>query len=465
MRAWTQVGIILALVGGLATPVAAAAPADTVGLVDTARGYWYLRDGTGATTGFYYGNPGDVPFMGDWDCDGVDTPGLYRQSDSYVYLRNSNGPGIADVRFFFGNPGDQPIAGDFDGDGCDTVSIFRPSNATVYLINQLGSNGAGLGAADESFGFGSAGQVAVAADFDGDGITEVGMHDPATATTTYLPGAGQPPQAIAFGNPQDRLVPGDWSGSGTEQLGLYRPTEGAFHKGGVAGSVTYGNGALHPVAGSFGALPGGGSEPPLLPTSAVTSGSSGAAVMQLQQMLAAKGFYRGSIDGSYGESTRQAVMAFHKDNGLDRSWDWQASDWPLLAAYAGPDIPDRSAEPNRVEVDLGKQVAYLVENGVVVAIFPVSSGNGARFGGRNGTSSIARTPRGDFKFTRHIDGLRISYLGVLYKPWYFTGGYALHGSPSVPSYPASHGCIRMPNWEADWMDGHLFVGMPFHVYD
>ena len=46
---------------------------------------------------FYFGNPGDYPFMGDWDCDDVDTPGLYRQSDGYVYLRNSNTQGIADV--------------------------------------------------------------------------------------------------------------------------------------------------------------------------------------------------------------------------------------------------------------------------------------------------------------------------------------------------------------------------------
>ena len=56
-------------------------------------------------TSFHYGNPGDVPFSGDWNCDGVETPGLYRQSDGYVYLRNSNSQGVADISFFFGNPG------------------------------------------------------------------------------------------------------------------------------------------------------------------------------------------------------------------------------------------------------------------------------------------------------------------------------------------------------------------------
>ncbi len=145
----------LAVVVGLVPSVALAAEVpvddivvpvvDTTGVVDTTQGIWYLRDVAGSTTSFYYGNPADSPFMGDWDCDGIDTPGLYRQSDGYVYLRNSNTQGIADVSFYFGNPGDVPIAGDFDGDGCDPVSLYRPSQGLVYVINRLGSRDAGLG--------------------------------------------------------------------------------------------------------------------------------------------------------------------------------------------------------------------------------------------------------------------------------------------------------------------------------
>ena len=70
-----------------------------MGLVDTSQGEWHLRDAAGNVDSFYYGDPGDVPFMGDWDCDGVDTPGLYRQSDGYVYLRNANTQGVAEIRF------------------------------------------------------------------------------------------------------------------------------------------------------------------------------------------------------------------------------------------------------------------------------------------------------------------------------------------------------------------------------
>jgi hypothetical protein len=130
---------------------------------------WHLRNQQGLITSFFFGNPGDYPFMGDWNCDGVDTPGLYRQSDGFVYLRNSNTQGVADITFFFGNPGDVPIAGDFNADGCDTVSIYRPSNQTFYIINALGQDGGGLGAAQFSYVFGNPGDKPFVGDFNGDG--------------------------------------------------------------------------------------------------------------------------------------------------------------------------------------------------------------------------------------------------------------------------------------------------------
>src|SRR3989304_4974633 len=75
------------------------------GLVDPGAGQWHLRDSVGVVSSFYFGNPGDYPMVGDWDCDGDDTPGMYRQSDGYVYLRNSNTPGVAGTRVFLRNPG------------------------------------------------------------------------------------------------------------------------------------------------------------------------------------------------------------------------------------------------------------------------------------------------------------------------------------------------------------------------
>lgn len=63
------------------------------GLVDPAQGIWHLRDGAGSVKQFFYGNPGDFPIPGDWNCDGVDTHGMYRQSDGFVHLRNFEHPG------------------------------------------------------------------------------------------------------------------------------------------------------------------------------------------------------------------------------------------------------------------------------------------------------------------------------------------------------------------------------------
>jgi hypothetical protein len=88
-----------------AVPGPAGASGDLLGLVDPGTGLWSLRDADGNVTTFFYGDPGDVPMVGDWDCDGDDTPGLYRQSDGFVYLRNSNTQGVADIRFFLRESG------------------------------------------------------------------------------------------------------------------------------------------------------------------------------------------------------------------------------------------------------------------------------------------------------------------------------------------------------------------------
>ena len=82
---------------------------------------------------FYFGNPGDVPFVGDFDGNGIDSVGLYRQSSGFVYFRNSLSTGIAHFEFFYGNPGDVILAGDWDGNGDDTVAVFRPSDGRVYV--------------------------------------------------------------------------------------------------------------------------------------------------------------------------------------------------------------------------------------------------------------------------------------------------------------------------------------------
>jgi hypothetical protein len=80
-----------------------------------------------------FGNPGDKPFVGDFDGDGIDTVGLHRESTGLVYFRNRHSQGNADAQFIFGNPGDKIFAGDWNGNGQDSVGIYRPGSGTVYL--------------------------------------------------------------------------------------------------------------------------------------------------------------------------------------------------------------------------------------------------------------------------------------------------------------------------------------------
>ncbi|HSG78842.1 MAG TPA: peptidoglycan-binding protein [Acidimicrobiia bacterium] len=314
----------------LASQASAHTPAPGVGLVDPAQGYWHLRYPDGTEDGFFYGNPGDLPFMGDWDCDGIDTPGLYRQSDGYAYLRNSNSVGTADIRFFFGDPGDFPIPGDFDGDGCDTLSIYRESEARFYIINELGANEGGLGDADFWFAFGDAGDTPFAGDFDGDGKDEVGLHRAATGLVYFESElvkdgwGGAADHAFVFGNGGDRFLAGDWgTPDGVETPALFRPGDTTFYfrhanQGGAAdASLVFGEASWLPVGGVFAS--------PTTTTTTTTApdaypilrpGDEGPAVVTAQELLTEAGYYDGPLDGVYGPGTEAAVAAYQEANGL-----------------------------------------------------------------------------------------------------------------------------------------------------
>lgn len=203
-----------------------------------------------------------MPFLGDWDCDGEATPGLFRQSDAFAYLRNSNSQGIADIRFYFGNPSDVPLAGDFNGDGCDTLSIYRPENQTFYIMNELGENEGGLGAAEYSFIFGNPGDKPVVGDWDGDGIDEIGLHRETTGFFYYRNTltTGIADGEMFFGDPGDRFIAGDWGiVDGKETPGVFRPSNSTFYfrhtldQGNADHQFVWiGAGDWPPVAGPFG---------------------------------------------------------------------------------------------------------------------------------------------------------------------------------------------------------------------
>ena len=195
---------------------------------------------------------------------------------------------------------------------------------------------------------------------------------------------------------------------------------------------------------------------------AVGPGDSGPWVARLQRELETAGFRPGRADGIFGQATLGAVYAFQKLHDLERDGIFRTEHWDLLDAAI--ELPATTASPDRVEVDLERQVLLLVKNSQVEVVVPISSGNGEVYRGRGGRPVRARTPEGSYSFYRQVTGWRISYLGGLYNPFYFRGGYAIHGSSSVPPYPASHGCVRVEIHDMDYLKTQLSVGMPIYVY-
>jgi peptidoglycan/xylan/chitin deacetylase (PgdA/CDA1 family) len=174
------------------------------------------------------------------------------------------------------------------------------------------------------------------------------------------------------------------------------------------------------------------------------AGSGGPEVTFLQKVLRQRSYPAGATDGSFGYATLQATYAFEKVHGLTRDGVVTPLQMTQIVGLPRPPTPRRRYH-NFVDIDISRQVLFEVRNDKVVHTLPISSGNEANYT-VDGETRRAHTPRGDFKILRKIEGKRVSDLGTLYWPSYFVGGYAIHGSDSVPTYPASHGCVRIPRY-------------------
>jgi hypothetical protein len=213
-----------------------------------------------------------------------------------------------------------------------------------------------------------------------------------------------------------------------------------------SGAATTDGPAL-PVITSKLDLPASVAAPPTL-----RQGSSGAAVVSLQRRLHGLRYDVGPFDGEFGAQTFHAVVAFQKVNNLPRDGVVGASTWARLSDPLTP-RPGYAHAGYSVEVRLDKQVLFLVRDSEVVRILDASTGKAS-----------TPTPPGSYTILRHIDGWRQSRLGLMWRPNYFLGGYAIHGYSSVPNYPASHGCVRIPMPAMDRLWPRLTIGMPVHIY-
>lgn len=197
-------------------------------------------------------------------------------------------------------------------------------------------------------------------------------------------------------------------------------------------------------------------------------GDRGDDVQSLQERLVELGYRPGTTDGTFGAHTASAVLAFQKREGLTRDGIVGPEVLARLDAPQG-DGPRSDAPGPRVEVDLDRQILFVIDGDGGVTTLNTSTGSGKEFqSAEPGKGTVvAHTPVGEFEVLRVIDGLREAPLGTLYRPMYFTneGGFAIHGNPNVPAYPASHGCARLANYDMDFLwDAGLAVGDGVWVY-
>lgn len=203
--------------------------------------------------------------------------------------------------------------------------------------------------------------------------------------------------------------------------------------------------------------------PPVqVPPAGLGQGSSGPEVAALQQRLKDLRFDVPTVDGRYGYVTEQAVMAFQKLTGMARPGRATPDVVARLASAARPGPMVASGGPNRIEIDVARQVLFFWRDGALDRILPVSTGSGERYCAR-GRCSRAVTPGGSFRVKVRTPGWTTGYLGRFYNGLFFNGGIGVHGATNVPAYPASHGCVRIPMHSAEWLFGLVPVGTPVYV--
>jgi hypothetical protein len=194
-------------------------------------------------------------------------------------------------------------------------------------------------------------------------------------------------------------------------------------------------------------------------------GMSGSDVLALQRRLAALHYDVGRVDGSFGYDLLHAVIAFEKVQRMSRDGVVGPAVWTRLTTPRVPHLLHPFAHQAGVEVDLTHQVVYYGVRGHIRRIIDASTGGGYTYTGSDGASHVAITPTGHFSVVYKRDGWVTAPLGTLYRPAYFNNqGYAIHGEGAVPSYPASHGCVRITVPAMDRFNSKLVIGLSVWIY-
>jgi hypothetical protein len=214
--------------------------------------------------------------------------------------------------------------------------------------------------------------------------------------------------------------------------------------GGQAGTNPIRAIAATPSGQGFWLLPT--SPPPVPPT--VQLGSVGAAVASLQTQLLALGYWVDTTNGSFDDSTQQAVWALQKAANLPRDGVVGPATWGALAAGIVPQ--PRPESGYEIQINLANDLIMVVNNNHLLWTLNTSTGGGYTYT-QDGSTDVAITPTGVFSTFRVVDGTVTDSLGTLFRPRFFYQGYAIHGDSSVPPEPVSHGCARISNEAINWV--------------
>ena len=199
------------------------------------------------------------------------------------------------------------------------------------------------------------------------------------------------------------------------------------------------------------------------PGNGIRWGNSGAGVLAYEARLKALHFDPGKVDGYFDQDMQYAVTTLQKYVGLPRTGVINnAVDFALTHFRYTP--AEAKSEPDRVEIDLDKQTLTLYTNWQPQLLTTTSTGSGEHFCGGVDGCQYAITPVGHFHFYELHRGWQKGKLGTMWNPYYFNGSDAVHGLASVPTYPASHGCARIPMHVADYFYTLVHQGESVFVF-
>jgi len=175
-------------------------------------------------------------------------------------------------------------------------------------------------------------------------------------------------------------------------------------------------------------------------------GSTGPSVLALNEALNRMHIALGAVDSSFGLDTRDAVVAFQKLHGLPRTGTVDARFWRVISASSAPRA--RYAG-DHIEVSKPLQVLFVVRGGRVILVSHVSTG------------ATGNTPVGQWHVYSKVPGWLPD---GMFASSFFLRGFAIHGYPTVPFYPGSHGCVRVPLWLAPRVYSYDPPGSTIYIY-